>query len=323
MDNTHPAPRLWLRRRTLTIALSALVLGGCADKEASVAGEEPMLAASSSPHAPPPQSDTSFAEGDAQRGLAEAEAAPVQRKLIQNAELHVRVESYAKARTHIEASLRELGGFIENARVEHADGQVSHAELTVRIPSTHMTDFLAGTAGHGDVLHESVAAEDVTERYFDLQARMKNHKRMETRLLALLDDKGDSVTSLLEVERELARVRGEIESYEGKLRLWDQQVAMSTVKLRLVSERVHAATTPPTLGDELGSTLKSSFATLERAGVALLVLLVALAPWLLPLLLLSIALRTVARRVLRRRARGALSPYAPAPAREGEPPIAA
>src|SRR5690606_22565372 len=144
-------------------------------------------------------------------------------------------------------------------QVQHHDGTVSNAELTVRVPSDKLGDFLAGTAGQGDVLHETVRAEDITEGYYDLRARLKNAQRLEARLLSLIDDKADNVSSLLEVERELARVRGQIEGFEGKLRLWDNQVSLATVKIRIVTRQIYAVTAPPTLAERLEETLGGSF----------------------------------------------------------------
>lgn len=229
------------------------------------------------------------------------DATPVQRKLIQTAELHVQVDSYASARTAIERDLSEMGGFIADVQVEHRDGSVSYADITVRIPSERLADFLAGTAGAGDVVHETVRSQDITEGYYDTQAHLKNAKRMEARLLSLLDEKADTVTALLEVERELARVRGQIESLEGKIRLWDSQVSLSTVKLRLVTRQVYALSQPPTVMQRLEGALGGSFAALQSFGLGLLVMLVALIPWLVPLGLAGFAVAALVRRVRRRR----------------------
>jgi hypothetical protein len=300
-------------RNTLIPALlaTAVTLGGCADYDrAASAKSEPAAAAPAASAAADMDdgrmaADTAGGEGD---DAPAAQKAPIQRKLIQTAELHVQVSSYAAARTQIEKNLSEMGGFIADAKVEHSDGSVSHADLTIRIPSDKLADFLAGTAGHGEVMHETIQSQDITAGYYDTKAHLKNAKRMEARLLSLLDTKANSVSSLLEVERELARVRGQVESFEGKLRLWDKQVSLSTVRLRLVTEQVYVVSqppTPPTVMDRLGSTLGGSFAALKGFGLGLLVLLVALVPWLIPLGLAGVAVRAVLRRLLRVRGRRA------------------
>jgi hypothetical protein len=276
-----------------------LAAAGCADREEASTEPAPAEVATAGANR--------MADGKAEAsGEPIADVEPIQRKLIQNAELHVRVSSYAAARDQIEKDLSEMGGFIADATVEHSDGTVSVANLTIRVPSEKLNDFLAGTAGHGDVLHEKLTSEDITEGYYDAKARLANAKRLEARLLTLLDDKADSVTALLEVERELARVRGQIEQIEGKLRLWDKQVALSTVRLRLVTEQTYAVTTPPTIGERLKETLGGSYAALRSFGLGLLVTLVALVPWLIPLAIVGLALRALVRRLRRNRSRAAM-----------------
>lgn len=292
-------------RRSAIVLLSALTLAGCSEKEADSAQATVSVAAASPPEA---SDDARAHDGE----LSAGEDAPVvERKLIQTAELHMQVSSYASARRHVEEDLRKLGGFIANAQVEHADGEVSYANLTIRVPSDKLADFLAGTAGHGDVTHETLSSQDITEGYYDMQARMKNAKRLEVRLLDLLDNKGDSVTSLLEVERELARVRGQIEGFEGKLRLWDSQVSLSTVQLRLESKQVYAVHAPPSLGEKLKDTLGGSFGALKGFGLGLLVIFVALIPWLIPLALAGFALRAVVRSIRKRRLAAQFVPHPP------------
>lgn len=283
-------------RRSAIVLLSALTLAGCADKEAQSEKATASVAAAS-----PTEAANDDARAYDNQPRADEDAPVVERKLIQTAELHMQVSSYAAARSRIEDDLRKLGGFIANAQVEHADGEVSYANLTIRVPSDKLADFLAGTAGHGDVTHETLSSQDITEGYYDLEARIKNATRLEARLLALLDNQGDSVTSLLEVERELARVRGQIEGFEGKLRLWDSQVSLSTVQLRLASKQVYAVHAPPTLGEKLNDTLGGSFGALKGFGLGILVVLVALIPWLIPLALAGWALRALVRSVRRRR----------------------
>ncbi len=313
-----PLARLHRRAKRSGAALallSTIAVGGCNDYEdaanatpatESLASAEPLEEA---------RLDGVRAKGEGSKAQdSDITKAPVTRKLIQTAELHVKVKNYAAARTAIESDLADFGGFIADARVDHHDGQVSSATMTVRVPSANLADFLAGAAGRGDILHESLSSKDITAGYYDSKARLKNAQRLETRLLALLDDKGDSVTSLLEVERELARVRGQIEGIEGKLRLWDSQVALSTVELRIVTEQVYAVTQPPTVGERIAGVFGGSWTAMKAFGMGLLLFLVALVPWLLPLSLVGFAIRTLIKRWQARRAAAA------PPARSGSQP---
>lgn len=274
----------------------ALVLAGCADRDASSA-------------ASPPYEPEAKAEAAEEQGIAQASAAPAPveadqvraRKLIQNAELHVEVDAYPATRRKLDALLASVGGFVADAQIDHRDGEVSRATLTLRVPSDKLAVFLDEAAGSGKVIHERLTAKDITEGYYDTQARLKNAKRVEARLVEILGAQASTMKDLLEVERELARVREEIERHEGRIRLWDQQVGLSTVELTLVTHQTYVAATPPTLGERLHAALSGSFGALVGVGKALVVFLAALLPWLLPLALLVFGGRAVARRLLRRR----------------------
>lgn len=225
----------------------------------------------------------------------------VERKLIQNAELHVEVASYQEARRALDRELAHAGGFVADARIEHHDGEVSRAELVLRIPQKQLAAFLADAAGFGKVTHEALHSDDVTDSYVDIQARLNNAKRLETRLLELLANKTDGVKDLLEVERELARVREQIEQFETQLKRFDEQVALSTVKMQLTTKRVYAAAPEPTLGERARETLASSWQALTLFGRGLLLFTVALVPWLVPLVLAGWAVRLLVRRLRRKR----------------------
>jgi hypothetical protein len=93
----------------------------------------------------------------------------------------------------------------------------------------------------GEVESENVTGEDVTEQYVDLQARLNNFKVVRDRLLKILDERAREVKDILEVERELARVGGEIESIEGRMKYLDRQVDLSTVTINFHEAQVVAA----------------------------------------------------------------------------------
>src|SRR5262249_5445821 len=95
--------------------------------------------------------------------------------------------------------------------------------------------------GIGDVLHRSVAAEDVTDQFVDLELRLKNAHAVRARLEKLLE--GASVKDAVEIHKELAKITEEIERLEGKLKLLKDRIAFSTITVgfeRTEPQRVRA-----------------------------------------------------------------------------------
>lgn len=136
---------------------------------------------------------------------------------------------------------------LEQARVltEATGGYVSWegpGTMTLRIPDARLDETLDRLGELGDVERREVSVRDVTASFTDLQIRLDNARALQARLRALLD-RAETVADVLAVERELARVTVEVESLEGQMRLLQNQVAYSTVRLE-----VYDGATPGPLG---------------------------------------------------------------------------
>ena len=104
------------------------------------------------------------------------------------------------------------------------------------MPAEKLDVVLAEFQGYGKTESLSISADDITEQYFNLEIRLRNSNQLEEHLLKLLEKAG-KVSELVEVEREVARVRDEIDQMEGKKRFWDSQVAFSTLVVSLAEPR--------------------------------------------------------------------------------------
>lgn len=139
------------------------------------------------------------------------------------------------------------------------------------MPAARLGDALTTCRGLGAVTHESQSTEDVTEQYFDLEARLENARRLEARLLELLESKAASLTDVIEVEHELAAVRETIERFEGNLRLWSNQVAFSTIRMQLTTRDRYTAMEHASLGGEIAEAFNGSVRLLGEVALGLLV----------------------------------------------------
>jgi hypothetical protein len=125
-------------------------------------------------------------------------------------------------------------------------------------------------------------AEDVSEEFVDVTARVKNARRLEERFLNLLATKTGKLDEILRVERELARVREEIERYEGRLRFLSTRAATSTLTIT-----VHEPA--PLLGNDPGENpIAAALRRAWRNFVALIAALVASLGVVIPLVLLAL-----------------------------------
>jgi hypothetical protein len=117
----------------------------------------------------------------------------------------------------------------------------------------------------------------------------KTRVAWKARLLQLLEKGSHQVKDLLEVERELARVREQVELFEGKQRLFDSQVELATLLLQLTTRETFQAGQPLTMSAEMSLSFFESGQALVATGRQLALLIAALAPWLPIFLLLGFA----------------------------------
>jgi len=162
--------------------------------------------------------------------------APDDRKLIRNAQLDLEVKSYQDAMDQITALTKSAGGYVDTSASQRGGNGKLQGTVVVKVLPQNLDDFLLKLRDLGEVKNQSVSTDDVTKDYFDTQARLVNSQKMEVQLQDLLKRENGKVSDLLAVERELARVRGDIEQMQGQLKLYDFQVQYATVTMQLAEK---------------------------------------------------------------------------------------
>ena len=149
--------------------------------------------------------------------------------IIRNGHVVVRVDSLERAIERVRRLATAMGGTVGNVSVNTGEREVRSATLEVKVPSARFDEAMTGMSPLGKVEHSTASAQDVGEEFVDLTARLANARRLEARLLDLLANRTGRLEDVLAVERELARVREEIERYEGRIRYLSTRVATSTI----------------------------------------------------------------------------------------------
>jgi hypothetical protein len=199
-----------------------------------------------------PAVPTTNAEGQRQKALAfaatepnrEAASRPVEtpapalanRKLIRNAIVQLEIVSFDDAVQKITAFANEERGYMATTSSEKQANGKLRGEVVVKVLPENLDPFLQKVRGLGELKNQTLGTEDVTKAYFDTDARLKNAHVMEQRLIDMLKTKTGKVSDLLQVERELGRVREEIEKMQGQLKYWDSQVQFVTVTISLTEK---------------------------------------------------------------------------------------
>jgi hypothetical protein len=158
-------------------------------------------------------------------------------KIIKNADMSIYVEKFDEKVDEIINLVDDLGGYIENSQIEGSKSADSsrRAYMTLRIPQAQLTNALDRLKAMGRVNSQRLGGENITDAYYDTDARVRNLVQQEQRLLEILN-MAKNVDEVLRIENELNRVRTDIDVLTGQLSAWDKMVEMSLVNLSLIEQ---------------------------------------------------------------------------------------
>jgi hypothetical protein len=205
---------------------------------------------------------------------------PATTLLIRDGRISLQVDSLEPALAEVHALAAHLGGYVGGTDTRMGRGEVRSAAVALKVPSDRFDDALSGVRPIGEVESVTISTHDVTEEYVDVGARMENARRLERRLAQILAARTGALKDVLEVEQALARVREEIERYEGRLRYLRQHAAMSSLM-------VHLHEPAPLMGHPGASVLGAAFEQAWANFVSLAVVLVQALGFVIPLGLLA------------------------------------
>ncbi len=154
------------------------------------------------------------------------------RKVIKTANLNLQTLDFDAFSTALDQKIAETGAYLQYADVSGSDyyGGRKSANYTIRVPEANLDMFLSGIEGIATVTNKTLGEEDVTLNYVDTESRIKTLEIEQERLLALLE-KADDLDSIILLEQRLSEVRYNIESYQAKLRTYDDRITYSTVRI--------------------------------------------------------------------------------------------
>lgn len=226
------------------------------------------------------------------------------RMVIRTARLRLRDDAPEDIIARATRLAERVGGFVADSNTSGVGESIQQVDATLRVPSDRFEAVLEALRDEGELLQETLSGEDVTEEYTDLTARLRSKRVLEERMLTILSTV-DNVEDALRVETELTAVRTEIERLEGRKRVIENRVSLSTIHLSVSSPVRHN----PARAETVSSRLDRAVDDAGRAFIAVLAGLIRVVGVLLPLGLLATPIIIGARRAwLRRRRRQMLPP---------------
>jgi len=237
-------------------------------------------------------------------------------KIIYTATLSMQVDELASAATSLRNAIHQSGGYLLQFQDTKHEGEIG-SSYTIKVPASGFMSFIdrIEQIKHNE-LERNIGGKDVSEEYVDLESRLKAKQLVEARLLAMMD-KATKADDLLKFSQQLSGVQEEIERIKGRVRYLDNNVAFSTVELRMYQTNQtlkNKSLEKPHLGGRMSDSLVSSTKVVWDAINLLLVILAGA----LPVLAILAVILIPSIWFYRRRKQKALKPIVPD---EEQPPV--
>lgn len=274
----------------LLLAFAALWTAGCGNEAPAPAPKHSAMEgqAASAMAAEPARYQNQAAPASQDETAAPiqlAAAVPAGRKILYEADLTLVTPKLEPLEQGLRKLIRGSGGFVAQHSVSGDVNSPRTATWVLRVPVSRFDTTMEGLKGLGEVQSVEVGSQDVTEEYVDLTARIRNKRHEENRLLRHLERNTPRLQDILAIERELSRVRGEVEQMEGRLRYLTDRTDYTTITVTVREVAGFRPEQRTGFGDRIARTFGSSVESISSVGQEIVLSVVSAAPWVLVLML--------------------------------------
>ena len=209
------------------------------------------------------------------------------RKVIFSSSFSINTKNFTESCAKLDALIAKFGGYVESSRVYSGDEskyRTRSANYTIRIPAKNYFDMISETSSVGTVVDRSDNNRDITDEYFDIEARLSTLKTKQDRLLALLSE-AKYIDDIISLNNALEETMYQIENLTGTLKKYDSLISYSTVTVS-ITEVAEIVETPPvnaTFGERISSALNASWKGVVAFFENAVIVIVASLPVLLPI----------------------------------------
>lgn len=162
--------------------------------------------------------------------------------VIKTGNMQLQVQDLDKAKEEVLQKVKANKGFTSAADYNDYSYQKTQT-ITIRVASSNFENLMKELSPIGYVQNQSQNAQDVSEEFVDIQARLKTKREVENRYTEILKS-AKTISEILEIEEKLRVIREEIEAKEGRLRYLKDQVSLSTIHLTL-TQKLENYSKPP------------------------------------------------------------------------------
>lgn len=291
---TDKSAKPW-KKTLVGLVMLAFVLvstAGCSSINSTSKESQTASELGSAGSAVPQAADTSTASSEVNKAKQPTVA---ERKVSNNWKFKIEVQDSRQANSAITQEVERLQGYLANSSLVVKDDRIQ-SSLTLKVPANRASEMMSFLEKSGKVLEQGKTSTDVSDEYYDTDARLKVMVKEEERLLNLLETRAATIQDLLAVEKEIARIRGEREALQARMNRLNNMVDYTTFAVTLEENKAALQAPKGTMG-KAGQGFVTSLNQLVILLNGLFIVLVTILPFLIVLFIIAYPIkRLIARR---------------------------
>jgi len=226
------------------------------------------------------------------------------RKIIYTSSIDIETTDYEKSIIALESLVEKYNGFMQSSRVEtntqaNYSNKLRQAFFSIRIPSDMRKAFITDSGNVGKIIRSDTTGEDVTDTFFDTEARIAALTTQETRLVELLAE-AENLKDILDIEDRLSTVRYQLDSLTGTLDKLSSLVDLSTVDIQIDEVESISPPSPNTFGEEIVAAFKNSTKALVATLKTLLIVITVILPFIVVAGIIALIIILIVKSITRR-----------------------
>ncbi len=229
---------------------------------------------------------------------------PTNKKIIRNGDMTVRAKDVQACYNSFLAYVQQNGGY-EFTKDMTSDQNYIRIYATIKVSPDKLNDVMQYAGECGEVTAANVSATDITDSYTDTEIRLKSLKKTLDKYYEFFD-KAETSTEMMEIQYKIDSLTAEIESYEGRIKLWNSQISESTLNISIYQKQDPISTEPEKIDWKtmkfsdmityMGNGFKTVINTIVSIFMWILIAIVTLSPLWVPALIIILIIRGVLKK---------------------------
>ena len=263
--------KILIRKAYFIIVLISLIMVGCSSSSNDSREDSFVTVSSQDMFRSEAISEISINDKDISSGSGYSNS-NTQSKIQVNGSLSLEVTNLDSAILNVKNIIAANSGMITSSNSGYSDQP--YININILIPRSEFDSVLEDIKQISSIVNnENIYTNDVTEEYIDIESRLNVMLETEKRFLSLLET-ANKIEEIVEVEKEIMRIRGEIDSLTGRIKYLTTTTENSQLNLYMIEEMPISGSDDWNIGNSFDDSLRTFISFLKNIADFLIGILV-------------------------------------------------